>query len=157
MAKVKSLVAVYRSGSLHRGAPSAPSPAKLQRAKVFANGRSQAVRLPKEFRLTGSEVLTRREGNRVILEPLPPESRDANGWPIGMWEELDALGGGADFPEVEPMPAGFLDPSEDTPRGRKTGAWPSATWSCCPSMNLPPSSTPVCVWPCAKRPSANAT
>ena len=36
-------------------------------AKLFKNGRSQAVRLPKEFRLPGAEVLIRREGNEVIL------------------------------------------------------------------------------------------
>lgn len=36
-------------------------------AKLFKNGRSQAVRLPKEFRLPGAEVLIRREGNDVIL------------------------------------------------------------------------------------------
>jgi len=39
-------------------------------AKLFKNGRSQAVRLPKEFRFTGDEVLVRREGEAVILEPV---------------------------------------------------------------------------------------
>lgn len=37
-------------------------------AKLFWNGRSQAVRLPKEFRFEGKEVRIRREGGRVILE-----------------------------------------------------------------------------------------
>src|SRR5450432_2219204 len=41
----------------------------LKRAKVFQMGRSQAVRLPKEFRLIGDSVLVRREGSAVILEP----------------------------------------------------------------------------------------
>jgi antitoxin VapB len=36
-------------------------------AKLFKNGRSQAVRLPKEFRLPGNEVLIRREGSRIVL------------------------------------------------------------------------------------------
>lgn len=39
-----------------------------QRAKVFWSGRSQAVRLPKEFRFRGDSVLIRREGTRVVLE-----------------------------------------------------------------------------------------
>ena len=39
-------------------------------AKVFQNGRSQAVRLPKEFRFEGSEIGVGRVGNSVILYPL---------------------------------------------------------------------------------------
>jgi antitoxin VapB len=40
-------------------------------AKVFKNGRSQAVRLPKEFRFEDDEVLIRKKGNDVILSPRP--------------------------------------------------------------------------------------
>jgi len=39
-------------------------------AKLFQHGRSQAVRLPKEFRLPGTEVRVRRVGNAVVLEPI---------------------------------------------------------------------------------------
>jgi antitoxin VapB len=46
-----------------------------KRAKVFTTGRSQAVRLPKEFRFKGDSVLVHREGTAVILEP--------DGWPEG--------------------------------------------------------------------------
>ena len=38
-------------------------------AKIFRHGRSQAVRLPKEFRLPGKEVRVRRFGKGVLLEP----------------------------------------------------------------------------------------
>jgi antitoxin VapB len=38
-------------------------------AKLFRNGRSQAVRLPREFRFEGDEVLIRQVGNGVLLEP----------------------------------------------------------------------------------------
>ncbi len=38
-------------------------------AKLFKNGRSQAVRLPKEFRFTGKEVTVRRYGKGVLLLP----------------------------------------------------------------------------------------
>ena len=41
-----------------------------KRAKLFKTGRSQAVRLPKEFRFTGTEVRIRRSGNAVVLEPV---------------------------------------------------------------------------------------
>lgn len=42
---------------------------KAARAKLFQNGGSQAVRLPKDCRFTAQhEVLVRREGHRVILE-----------------------------------------------------------------------------------------
>jgi antitoxin VapB len=39
-------------------------------AKLFRHGRSQAVRLPKEFRLPGTEVRVRRVGRGVLLEPI---------------------------------------------------------------------------------------
>ena len=39
-------------------------------AKIFKHGRSQAVRLPKEFRLPGTEVRVSRVGKGVLLEPV---------------------------------------------------------------------------------------
>jgi antitoxin VapB len=39
-------------------------------AKLFRHGRSQAVRLPKAFRLPGKEVRVRRVGRGVLLEPV---------------------------------------------------------------------------------------
>jgi len=42
----------------------------MQTAKLFLNGRSQAVRLPKAFRFEGvREVLIERDGDAVILRP----------------------------------------------------------------------------------------
>jgi antitoxin VapB len=40
-------------------------------ARLFKNGGSQAVRLPKEFRLEGEEVFVRMEGDTIILSPKP--------------------------------------------------------------------------------------
>lgn len=57
----------------------------MQTAKLFWSGRSQAVRLPKEYRFEGKEVRIRRHGNSVVLEPVP---RD--------WSWLDALVGELD-------------------------------------------------------------
>jgi len=42
----------------------------METAKLFWSGRSQAVRLPKDFRLEGKEVRIRRDGASVILEPI---------------------------------------------------------------------------------------
>ncbi len=41
----------------------------METAKIFQNGRSQAVRLPKAFRFEGTEVLIKRVGNAVVLLP----------------------------------------------------------------------------------------
>ena len=46
----------------------------MSKAKLFWSGRSQAVRLPKEFRFPGEEVTISRRGNAVVLEPV------ADGW-----------------------------------------------------------------------------
>lgn len=46
----------------------------IARAKLFQHGRSQAVRLPKEFRFEGTEVYVRRVGNDVVLSSLPKAS-----------------------------------------------------------------------------------
>ena len=42
-----------------------------QTAKVFRNGQSQAVRLPKAFRFNTKEVYIRKEGENIILSPKP--------------------------------------------------------------------------------------
>jgi len=50
-------------------------------ARVFTTGRSQAVRLPKEFRFDTDTVLVHREGSSVILEPIRE-------WPQGYVESF---------------------------------------------------------------------
>jgi antitoxin VapB len=42
-------------------------------AKIFWSGRSQAVRLPKEYRFDGVEVRIRRQGRAIVLEPIEDE------------------------------------------------------------------------------------
>ena len=47
----------------------------LQRnVKLFKNGRNQAVRIPREFELPGTDAIIRKEGERLIIEPAPPQS-----------------------------------------------------------------------------------
>jgi antitoxin VapB len=57
----------------------------METAKVFWSGRSQAVRLPRAFRVDGREVRIRRRGRAIVLEPVPES-----------WEWLDALVDGVD-------------------------------------------------------------
>jgi len=57
----------------------------MSTAKLFWSGRSQAVRLPKDFRFAGEEVRIRRSGAAVILEPIPDD-----------WRWLDAIVGELD-------------------------------------------------------------
>ncbi len=89
------------SSGLENGGGSSP-----RRARLFWNGRSQAVRLPKEFRFAGEAVEIRREGSAVILEPVR-----ATDWPDGFWDWVasnregleigDAVGLGASLLAVE--------------------------------------------------------
>jgi antitoxin VapB len=48
----------------------------MEKAKIFQNGRSQAVRLPKEFRFTTKEVYIRKEGQNIILSEKPDSWKD---------------------------------------------------------------------------------
>jgi antitoxin VapB len=66
-------------------------------AKIFKNGRSQAVRLPKEFRLEGTEVKISKQGNKIILEPL-----EKTEWPRGFWAKFTP---DPDFEIPSPLPA----------------------------------------------------
>lgn len=57
----------------------------MNTAKIFWSGRSQAVRLPKDFRFDSATVHIRRHGNTVILEPVAEN-----------WAWLDAICGNID-------------------------------------------------------------
>jgi antitoxin VapB len=67
-------------------------------AKLFMHGRSQAVRLPKEFRLPGKEVRVRRVGRVVLLEPLEPDPTGIR----AIFAEIDRLGARDFQPERRP-------------------------------------------------------
>jgi antitoxin VapB len=67
-------------------------------AKLFMHGRSQAVRLPKEFRFEGTEVRVSKVGDKVILEPIEKPPFDVEAW----WAKLDALGARDFLPEGLP-------------------------------------------------------
>ncbi len=67
-------------------------------AKIFKHGRSQAVRLPKEFRLPGTEVRVRRVGNGILLEPI---ETDIDKW-LAELRRLAALSDEPFLPEGRP-------------------------------------------------------
>ena len=74
----------------------------MKKAKLFANGRSQAVRLPKEFRMPGTEVFIERRGHEVVLTPADADNR---------WARFhSAVGSAPDFP---------ADRAQGTPEHRK--------------------------------------
>jgi antitoxin VapB len=65
-------------------------------AKLFWNGRSQAVRLPKEFRFEGDRVRVSRMGAGVLIEPLQPVEKETL---EELFARMDAMGGDPLFPE----------------------------------------------------------
>jgi antitoxin VapB len=62
--------------------------------RLFRNGRNQAVRIPVEFELPGSEAIMSREGDKLIVEPLRKTGLSAL---LDSWEPMD-------FPEIEDHP-----------------------------------------------------
>jgi antitoxin VapB len=67
-------------------------------AKLFRHGGSQAVRLPKNFRLPGTEARVRRLGRGVLLEPIERSVEDVR----AIFAEIDRLGGMSFLPDGRP-------------------------------------------------------
>lgn len=73
------------------------------RAKLFTNGRSQAVRLPKEFRFEGKEVKISRAHGGILLQQVEPQEWTAVS--VREWfAEMEAIRGGVPFPDQEEQP-----------------------------------------------------
>jgi antitoxin VapB len=64
--------------------------------KLFRNGRNQAVRIPREFELPGSEAIMRKDGLRLIIEPAPKKSL------LEILKTLEPIE--EEFPEIEDPP-----------------------------------------------------
>lgn len=79
------------------------SSSKTKEAKLFRNNRSQAVRIPVEFELPGDRVLIRKEGQRLIIEPVTGPTNIVE--LLNVWKENAPLGPGDDFPDIEDMPS----------------------------------------------------
>ncbi|OCC00556.1 hypothetical protein BA190_33355 [Labrys sp. WJW] len=76
-----------------------PSPPSKQ-VKLFRNNRSQAVRIPAEFALPGDRVRITRDGDRLILEPVPTDGNDLLTLLSG-WASEPPLCEEDDFPDVD--------------------------------------------------------
>jgi len=79
-----------------------PGPIVTERhASLFRNGRNQAVRIPREFEINGTEVLIRKEGDCLILTPIGKNRLlDL----LASWEPLDD-----GMPDVEDLPPQVRD------------------------------------------------
>jgi antitoxin VapB len=63
--------------------------------RLFRNGRNQAVRIPRDFEFPGSEALVRKEGSRLVVEPIPrPNLLEL----LATWTPL-----GEDFPDIDDL------------------------------------------------------
>jgi len=65
----------------------------VKHARLFRNGRNQAVRIPREFELQGDEVLIRREGERLVIEPV------RKGRLLALLQTLEPIA--EEFPDVD--------------------------------------------------------
>jgi antitoxin VapB len=72
-----------------------------QKAKVFWSGRSQAVRIPKEFRFDTDEVTIRREGNTLVLRPAKEPVNKDWAWLKNLSGKVDADFEAAALEEME--------------------------------------------------------
>jgi antitoxin VapB len=94
-----------------------PSPAGRQ-VRLFRNGANQAVRIPKEFELPGTDAVMRREGNRLILELAPDRPKKGTAAALLMaLDEIAKLGPcGDEFPDIGDeglLPLDDIDFGED--------------------------------------------
>jgi antitoxin VapB len=72
-----------------------------RRVKLFKNGRNQAVRIPRDLELPGKDAILRKEGERLIIEPVPPKSLLAV---LARLKPLDE-----DFPPIHELPMDLVD------------------------------------------------
>ena len=69
-----------------------------RQVKLFRNGRNQAVRIPVEFELPGDEAIMRREGDRLVIEPVRKRGL------LAFLQRMTPFDG--EFPEIDdPAPA----------------------------------------------------
>ena len=74
---------------------------EIRHISLFRNGSNQAIRIPRDLELPGTEAIIRKEGQRLIIEPAPARTlRDL----LPMLEPLDE-----DFATIEDLPAEPVD------------------------------------------------
>ncbi|MDR1275891.1 MAG: antitoxin [Candidatus Accumulibacter sp.] len=83
--------------------PPVSTPSRFREAKLFRNNRSQAVRIPVEFELPGDRVLIRREGSKLIIEPVTRPTNIVE--LLAEWRKEAPLGPEDKFLTIEDTPA----------------------------------------------------
>ena len=82
----------------HKAAAVPQSDPAPRHVRLFRNNRNQAIRIPVEFELPGSEAVISRDGNRLVIEPVRRKGLAAL---LDSWEPL-----AEEFPEIaDPPPA----------------------------------------------------
>lgn len=74
--------------------------------KLFRNGRNQAVRIPREFEMEGDEAIIRKDGDRLILEPIRTGSLLSVLRALGPMEES--------FPDIDDFRSALDEPDLET-------------------------------------------
>ncbi|MGL4440073.1 MAG: antitoxin [Bosea sp. (in: a-proteobacteria)] len=69
---------------------------QTRHVSLFRNGRNQAIRIPREFELPGDEAILRKEGDRLVIEPVTKST--LADWLRVAEPVLDEMGDIADFP-----------------------------------------------------------
>lgn len=73
--------------------------------RLFRNGRNQAVRIPVEFEIDGVEAIMRKEGDRLIIEPV---STNQFAKLLSSWEPIEEA-----FPDIDDFDVPLDDPAVD--------------------------------------------
>ena len=74
--------------------------------RLFRNGRSQAVRIPRDFELPGTDAVMRKEGEKLVIEPVRKKSLKAL---LAYLRTLEPLGEDEQFPEIDNLSAEPID------------------------------------------------
>lgn len=78
---------------------------EVRHVRLFRNGRSQAVRIPRDFELPGDEAVMRREDGKLVIEPFPKKSLERLLEHLKTLEPLDEKIG-----EIPDLPLEPFDP-----------------------------------------------
>jgi antitoxin VapB len=76
---------------------------QIRVARLFKNGRSQAIRIPKEMEFSGAEVTIEKRGAALVLTPVPPQKPSLADL-MKTWKNLDE-----DWPDIPDGPARPVD------------------------------------------------
>lgn len=78
--------------------------------RLFMNGRSQALRIPREWRLPGSEAAIQKKGRQLIVEPAKAKRTARKRSLLEILDALPPLGPEDRFPEIEDLPPETFEP-----------------------------------------------